>query len=121
MTESGADQAAEVTPSPLGAHSSYPTVKEETLQEIVDVFKKKSWTLYQENKPPTKGQIKDLLDEKIAFLIDDPEVDWVSGGRLCVVRHAWSETYDFMICIELEEIEDIPQVQSSPTTARKEE
>jgi len=27
MTESGVDQAAEVTPSPLGTHSSYPNTK----------------------------------------------------------------------------------------------
>jgi len=94
---------------------SYPTVKEETLQVITDFFKKKGWTWGSEDKFPTKEQIKDALDEDIKFLIDDPEIDWVSGGRLCVVRHKWSKTYDFMICIEVDEIEDIP-IQSSPTT-----
>lgn len=94
--------------------SSYPTVSEEILQDIADFFKKKGWTWYEEDKIPTKGQIKDALDEKIKFLMEEPEVDWISGGRLCVVRHAWSETWDFMICIEVGEIEDVP-IQGSPT------
>jgi len=89
--------------------NSYPTVKEETLQYIVDLFKKKGWTWQSKDKFPTKGQIKDALNDDMRFLIDNPDVPWISGGRLCIVRHSWFKTHDFIICVELEEIEDIPR------------
>jgi len=95
-------------------------IKEETLQNISDFFKARGWTWHSDDKFPTKEQIKDDLDDKIKFLIDDSEVDWISGGRLCIVRHKWSKTYDFIICIEVDEIEDIP-IQSSASTARNED
>jgi len=86
----------------------YPTVNEETLEQIVEIFKKNRWTYASEDKFPTKEQIKDALNEKIKFLIDEPDVDWISGARMCVVRHTWSKTQDLMICVELEELGDLP-------------